>query len=166
MKNIIEWIGDVLLESRVMEQAVSRRRFKDVARRQIDNIIENWCMILWARRTGDEKYIRCINHWKQEIRSAMVNATRSELKSGDMRNAIIDVFDEKLGDWHRDRREAMRYVTRAMMKKLDDEGCYFDSNDRGVIEDISGIFIDNINNIIDVMCDDDYLKLRDYSYSL
>lgn len=64
MRSLVEWLGDALLESRVMEQAVTRSNFKNNARGQIDNLIENWCIIRWARQTGDEKCIRYINHWK------------------------------------------------------------------------------------------------------
>ena len=166
MKSLVEWLGDALLESRVMEQAVTRSNFKNNARGQIDNLIENWCIIKWARQTGDEKYVRCINHWKQELRASMNNVSKYELKSGNIRSVINDVFDEKMGDWHKNRREAMRYVTRVMTKKLDDEGYYLVSKERGIIDDIASEFIDNIDTIVNIICSDDYEDMREYIYNL
>ena len=166
MKSLVEWLGDALLESRVMEQAVTRSNFKNNARGQIDNLIENWCIIKWARQTGDEKYVGCINHWKRELRASMNNVSKYELKSGNIRSVMNDVFDEKMGDWHKNRREAMRYVTRVMTKKLDDEGYYLVSKERGIIDDIASEFIDNIDTIVNIICSDDYEDMREYIHNL
>mgnify|MGYP007004254265 CR=1 FL=1 len=166
MRSLVEWLGDTLLESRIMEQAMTRKDFKMKFHHSIDRIIENWCMIRYAEVTGQEKYSGCINHWKQELRASMNNVSKYELKPGNIRSVINDVFDEKMGDWHKNRREAMRYVTRVMTKKLDDEGYYLVSKERGIIDDIASEFIDNIDTIVNVICSDDYEDMREYIYNL
>ena len=57
MRSLVEWIGDALLESRIVEQALSRKDFKMKFHHSVDGIIENWGLIKYAEITKQERDI-------------------------------------------------------------------------------------------------------------
>ena len=164
MKSLVEWLGDALLESRIMEQAMTRKDFKMKFHHSIDRIIENWCMIRYAEVTGQEKYSRCINHWKQELRAAIDPLFRARLKSGDKKSITAEIKDAYFGQYDTDPWEAYEYVYRTLTDKLDIEG---DNDIRYKdVTLVSNSFIKDIDNIFDMISSDNFSGMRKYIESL
>lgn len=145
MKSLGRWISDTLLESGVLEHAMSRRDYKMRVSGQVNNIIENWCMIRLARKTGHPTLVRCIDHWKDELLTAMSAGVTVMVKSGDKRNMLDDVIEMHFGDIRKgnDPREARENVSKIMKVKMRKEKII--SPD--IIRDLPGIINDFINEI-------------------
>lgn len=160
MRSLVEWIGDVLLESRIVEQALSRKDFKMKFHHSVDGIIENWGMIKYAEITKQEKYVRCINHWKGELKANVNPLFRMKLKSG----SKSSITDEVKNSYFSDHDEARDYVYKTIIDKLDIEG---DDDIRyEVVSEVTDEFLNNIYNIFDMIASDDFIGMRKYIESL
>lgn len=157
MKSIIEWIGDALLESRIMEQSLSRKDFKMKFHHSVDGIIENWALIRYAEIAKQEKYVRCINHWKGELKANVNPLFRMKLKSGS-KSSITDEVKDAYFDDHD---EARDYVYKTIIDRLDIEG-----DDDIRYEVVSEVTDEFLNDIYNMIASDDFIGMHKYIESL
>ena len=97
MKTILEYLIDGIRSTYLYEMAEDQSRCEDRIRYQSYNILENLVLIHYFRISGLPTYN--IEHWKDELETAIYNASRFELKKNNSEKRrerlVRRVFDEK-----------------------------------------------------------------------
>lgn len=150
LNNIINEVVEKKINSLLEYYAINRSRFKERILNQVQQIIENWCLVSFCSLTNND-INRCKEHWRNELGTALQNVARPELKrnnSFEYRYKLIkSVFDEE--DLCNDPNRILLLIRR----KFTNEGIDYKSKE---VKTVCDMFIDNIDDIIKSMADSSY----------
>ena len=144
---------ETLLENRknniITELALPRKSVKQRISNIFPQIIENWCLIKYSKDNNVNSDL--INHWKSELSTHIINASRLQIKDNDSfdnRKTLLNqlINEEDFTD--------VNIIDMTICTKFKKENIDISTREYGnVLMD----FINNLNKIVDIIA----LKNRD-----
>lgn len=135
MKTLLEYI----LEQPIVEMTLDRNAFKTKIDNNIIQIIENYALTYYCHHINKE--CNTVHHWEQELLTQIKNTIGYTIKVTNRKKAVEEIV---FGQRDLNQFGQIRwYIT----DKLEEENI-----DNGTIDELSNIILNNINEIIEILC--------------
>lgn len=139
----------------LFEMACDRKTFKKLVQDNIEQIIENWCLIDYVVISGDLKNLK--NHWKAELRAACKRIVQSKIKENNSyqsREKVLNSYFKELWELDKDPEVVRSFIE----DKFSDEGI----KDNVLIRKICENMVAEISYLVDILATGDYNVLKTY----
>lgn len=144
----------------LMEMAYPRREFKRKADDLVNQITVNWCLINYAKLTGDKTEL--VGHWKSELSAHISNVAKMKIKKNNSLEARTKVLNEVWIEESEIGRDPQT-VNMTIYFKFQDENIATDN-------DVYGQVISNLMNevptLVNLMAQADFGVIRTYITNL
>lgn len=80
----------------ILEYAIPRKKFVDVAYGLLEQICQNWCLIRYSKLLRDDN--PNVNHWKSELKAYLRNISNTKIKKNNSVSSRLSAIKEAF-DW-------------------------------------------------------------------